>query len=156
MRMSADRGTASLVQRSCPTMFILSHLPHFLTRQPLIISTDPRRTPLHVVQPAQPQPQVVVMPDCHSPSRRTESPSRRHSHRDSPPFLVQQPAPYPGPMGVPQQGILPMGPGMMGTAPMVIQGSPRSSRSRSRNSRRDVPYLVPVQQPTGQTVSSSL
>ena len=141
-----------------------SHRSHRRTppaSQPLIINTDQqRRTPPHVIQAPpppqpQPQPQVVVMSDRHSPSRRTESPSRRHSRHGSPPIIMHQPAPYPAPMGIPPPGMLPMGmgPGMMGTAPMVIAGSPRSSRSRSRSPRRDAPYIVPVQQPTGRTWS---
>ena len=109
--------------------------------QPVVINTDSRRTPPYVVQQAQPQPppQVVMMPEPHSPSRRAQSPSRRHSPRDSP-SMVLPPAPYPAPMGM-----LPMGPGMMGTQPMVYG---RSSGSRSRSPRRDVPYIVPVHQPT--------
>ena len=58
--------------------------------------------------------------------------------------LLQQPDSYPAPTGIPQQEILPMGPGTIGTAPRVIQGSLRSSRSRPRSPRRDVPYIVPV------------
>ena len=129
-----------------------SRHPRTPPTQPVIINTEqPRRTPPHVVQPT--QPPVVVMPDRHSPSRRTESPARRHSRHDSPPVILHQPAPYPAPMAIPQQGMLPMGPGVMGTAPMVYAGSPGSSRSHSRTPRRDAPYIVPVQQPTGRTWS---
>jgi hypothetical protein len=130
-----------------------SHRKHRRTppaSQPVIINTESRHTPPHVVQPTQPQPQVVVKPDRHSPRRNTESPSGRHSRRDSPSSILQPSAPYL--MDIPQQGMLPMGPGMTGTAPMVYTRSARSSRSHSRSPRRDVP-IVPVQQPTDQTRS---